>query len=265
MMTTDWPAVADGEASARRPPPQGLGAQGLATAWHELGAKGWTILRGLPLPLLGRGTATAVLEYASAFGVPSDRDGGHPVRRVAPHPGHQGTTFSSRAGDAGLHTDSQYHRVPEDLVCLLVVRPATEGGLTRLLGAGDAVSALAAQPDAERILDALAAPSWRWQVPREFACGSAVAKERGYRGASVLPGDGTIRWRRDNISGSTPGRLRAVAPIVERCLDHAEGAVTLTLDAGDMVVVDNTRTLHGRTWFDDPRRLLLRVRLWRRP
>jgi alpha-ketoglutarate-dependent taurine dioxygenase len=41
--------------------------------------------------------------------------------------------------------------------------------------------------------------------------------------------------------------------------------VTLDLRAGDLIVVDNRRVLHGRTWFDDSRRLLLRVRLWRRP
>jgi alpha-ketoglutarate-dependent taurine dioxygenase len=229
----------------------------------ELDEKGWAVLRDLPFLENGRPDVSAVLAIASAFGVPSSRDGGCRVWPVTPQPRGLGSTFSSMAGSAGLHTDAQYRSVPEELVCMFMVRPAAEGGLTRLLAARDAIEAISCRPDAERLLRLLARPDWRWRVPEEFA-----GAEDGFRHlvgpcAAVLPGNSTIRWRGDNLSKEIPRALRHLAPVVDQCLDDAVGGVTIGLDPGDLVVADNRRTLHGRTWFDDRRRLLLRVRLWR--
>jgi hypothetical protein len=239
---------------------------GLRAAREEIHATGWTVVRDLPFAAGGRADADTVVAIASAFGVPSGRDGGRHVWPVRPDARGQGGTFSSRTGAAGFHTDAQYHRVPEARVCLFVVRPALVGGLTRVLAARDAVAAIGSRADGRRLLRILAEPTWRWRVPREFVvCDGAVrdgVEHAEGPHSPVLPGDGTIRWRGDNVASGTPASSRAVVPVVEDCLDAAAGAQILDLAAGDLVVLDNKRVLHGRTWFDDARRLLLRVRLW---
>lgn len=222
--------------------------------------RGWAVLRDLPFVAGGRGDEGAALAIASAFGVPSSRDGGTAVRRVAPAPLGDGTTFSSWRGAAGLHTDSQYHSVPEPLVCMFVVRPAASGGLTRLLSADDAIAAVAGRPDGDELLALLAQPIWRWRMPQEFA--ADPTRPQDSPPTAVLDGEGTIRWRSDNLAPGLPAAQRAAAHVVGRCFDEAAGAIALRLDAGDLVIVDNRRVLHGRTWFADSRRLLLRVRLW---
>jgi alpha-ketoglutarate-dependent taurine dioxygenase len=262
--------------------------------------RGWAVLRGLPVTGEARADEATALAIAAAFGEPSSRDGGDPVRRVTPAPRGAGTTFSSWSGAAGLHTDSQYHRVPEPLVCMFMVRPAARGGLTRLLSARDAVDALADRPDGDELLGLLAQPVWRWRVPAEFAStrltapaakdrvaghvfrpvtrSTAAIKARSTSKspefaadrrrpedsppAAVLGADGTVRWRGDNLAPGLPAAQTAAARVVDRCFDAAAGVVTLRLHAGDLVVADNRRVLHGRTRFVDSRRLLLRVRLW---
>jgi hypothetical protein len=244
----------------RAPPVPGSALRAAETALRD---RGWAVLRDLPFLVDGRPDPAAALAIAAALGVPSDRDGGVPVWPVAPAPLGGGTTFSSRAGRAGLHTDAQYHRVPEDLVCMFVVRAAASGGLTRVLAAADAVAAIGRQPGGSRLLGLLARPDWRWRVPAEFTADRARPQDSPP--APVLAGDGALRWRGDNLAARLPAALRAVAPLVDTVLDRAPEVVTLDLRAGDLIVVDNRRVLHGRTWFDDSRRLLLRVRLWRRP
>jgi alpha-ketoglutarate-dependent taurine dioxygenase len=222
--------------------------------------RGWAVLRDLPFLAAGRADERAVLAIASAFGIPSGRDGGCHVWPVRPDPRGEGDTFSTRSGAAGFHTDAQYHRVPESFVCLFTVRPARTGGLTRVLSVGDATGTLRARADGERLLRSLAEPVWRWRMPHSLGgCGDAGGDPGG---APVLPGDGTMRWRGDNLAAGTPSAQRSVVPAVEQCLDTAQGAQTLALRPGDVVIVDNKRALHGRTAFDDPQRLLLRVRLW---
>jgi hypothetical protein len=232
----------------------------LRTARDEVRDQGWAVLRDLPFLHRGQARESVALAIASAFGVPSGRDGGQHVWPVRPDPGGESDTFSGTAGAAGFHTDAQYHQVPEGFVCLFAVRPADSGGHTRVLSARDAAAAINRLPDSERAFRLLSEPRWHWRTPRDF-----TTPEPGHGSrltAPVLPGDGTIRWRGDNLSMRTPRAHRGIAPVVDRCLDAADGAQTLALQAGDLVVLDNLRALHGRTEFDDTRRLLLRIRLW---
>jgi alpha-ketoglutarate-dependent taurine dioxygenase len=229
----------------------------LSAAKAELARSGWTVLRGLPFLAGGRPDPDRVLEVAAAFGTPSARDGNRPVWPVAAATDRPGATFSLRAGEARLHTDAQYHRRPEDLVCLFCVRPAAAGGHTRVLHAADAVAAVRRHPRARQVLLELARPQWSWVAPEVFQA------ESGHRSA-ILPGDGTIRWRGDNLrSGLSVDQVRAAAAF-EACVEAASGVVEVRLGAGDLVVLDNRRTMHGRTAFWDRCRLLLRVRLWAR-
>lgn len=227
----------------------------LGSARSELAKKGWAVLRPARFMVGGEPDEDAVVEIASWFGVPSRRDADRAVWRVAPVTSRPDATFSQRTGEAGLHTDAQYRRRPEDVVCLFVVRPALAGGATRLLTVADAAAAVRRHPRGRELLEALARPAWSWETPEVFEA------ETGFR-AAVMPGDGTIRWRADNLAASLSAEQLRVAAVFEACIETAPEVVELPLDAGDVLLLDNRTTLHGRTDFSDPRRLLLRVRLW---
>ncbi|TKK81046.1 hypothetical protein FDA94_34200 [Herbidospora galbida] len=213
-----------------------------------LATRGWVVVRGgWDVP-----THAQALRFAARFGRPSARDGGHPVWEVRPRP--LGGTFSQRGGPVPLHTDAQYHPDPEDLVCLFAVRPAADGGHSLLLPASRALAALRARPDGARAEAALRRPQWSWITPAVFTGG------RGAPPLPVLAGD-TVRWRPDNLVPAEEGR--AAAETFTDALARADPE-EVRLTPGDVLLVDNRRTLHGRTAFGDPRRLMLRVRLWSR-
>ena len=263
-------------------------AERIETGRRLLAERGWAVLTDLPfLGRDGRADERVVLDLASAFGVPSARDGGRAVWPVTPATQDgmsPGGTFSVRAGAAGFHTDAQYHEHPEDYVCLLGVRTAGDGGLTRLLSADAAAAAVRRLPDGEALLALLRRPVWRWRTPAEFGAagaagsagsagatgahsgGAAAGATEGMAPTAVFPAPGVIRWRGDNLldDGSpAAGRLIRAAGRIDAAFAAAPGAVEFGLGPGDMLIVDNTRVMHARTDFADPSRLLLRVRLWR--
>jgi len=189
----------------------------------------------------------AVIRIARCFGVPSARDGGTEIWPVAPRITDPLSTFSMRGGEARLHTDAAYRADPENRFALFCVRPAGDGGLSRLL---DARAAMADVPGAT--LELLRRPVWRWTPPSTFGGEPDVAR-------AVATRDGRIRWRVDNLD--VDARLNAVAAEFDRYLDGHPLVAQLPLATDSVLVCDNERVLHGRTWFADRRRLLLRVRL----
>ncbi|MFI6498164.1 TauD/TfdA family dioxygenase [Nonomuraea typhae] len=230
----------------------------IQSAKHDLARQGWAVLR------TGRRFADgdtidekAVLDLAGRFGVPSSRDGGREIWPVRPTRTDPAATLSERAGAAGFHTDAAYRPDPEPVICMFVIRPAADGGRTLLLGATAVAAELRRHALGARLLDTLAAPEWRWRVPEVFGGAPAGLSPP----AAVLPGDGTIRWRADNLAGLTCEQRR-VASWFARLLKVLPQTVTLDHRPGDVIIIDNHRTMHARAWFRDPRRLLLRVRLW---
>lgn len=225
---------------------------------QELAERGWTLIRGVPFLRHGVPGERMVLDFASCFGVPSARDGGRALWPVAPVPEPPAATLSARTGPTGFHTDAQYHAEPEDYVCLFGVRPAADGGETRLLRYDAAVAALQERGDGPELLAALCLPIWRWQLPAAFAATTATALSAP---TAALAGGGRIRWRSDNLE--PPAQLLPdTAARIDAAFEHAAGSVSLALEPADVLVIDNHRVMHARTAFSDPRRLLLRVRLW---
>lgn len=239
--------------TGRRPGPPRVQLEG---ARYELAERGWALMRDVPFLRRGVPDERLVLDFASCFGVPSARDGDRAVWPVAPLTRSPAATLSTSTGPAGFHTDAQYHPEPEDYVCLFGVRPAADGGVTRLLRYDAAVNALRARRDGEELLAALGRPVWRWQVPGAFA-----ATPRLSAPTTALAGGGRIRWRRDNLEPA-PDLPADSATRIDAAFDGAAGTVSLALESADMLVIDNHRVMHARTPFSDPRRLMLRVRLW---
>ncbi|MET7483856.1 TauD/TfdA family dioxygenase [Streptomyces sp. NPDC005538] len=221
----------------------------LAEARRSLRARGWAYLTEAGFT---DGTVVdrrRLLDLARCFGTPSDHDAGAAVWPVRARRSGTADTFSLRTGPAPLHTDAAYSPQPEDVVCLFTVRPAADGGHSRLLPAREAILGLPGGTLAE-----LRSPVWRWSTPGVFR-----TPERRVAGYPVLEGADRMRWRSDNLLSA--GRCRDFfAAHVER---HP-AVVELPSLPDSVLIVDNRTVLHGRTAFDDPDRLLYRVRL-RRP
>ncbi|WP_436761471.1 TauD/TfdA family dioxygenase [Streptosporangium sp. V21-05] len=232
----------------------------IGRAAQSLDLRGWAVLRGQDFTSGHGADHAAVTDIARRFGTPSARDAGQAVWEVRPRPGRGHGTFSERAGPAPFHTDAQYRARPEDLVCLFVVRPAADGGATLLLGRADAEAGLGRRPHGDLVAAALRRPRWAWTVPEAFRSAPGETSPP----AAVLPGDGTLRWRADNLAPRLDPFQRWAAAEFAACLRTAPGSRRIRHAPGGVIIVDNRRVLHARNPFQDPRRLVLRVRLWAR-
>lgn len=158
-----------------------------------------------------------------------------------------GRSFASNDGPAPLHTDSQLWRGrPAHLQVLLCVRPAAEGGES-LLADADALLDDVARSD-PALHDAL------FRAPRSFpfVFGDFVATTVAARDRDLFF---TCSPRADDPIGAALRRRLAALPTTR-----------LPLRAGDALLVDNHRCLHGRTPFRDREpargRELQRLLIW---
>jgi gamma-butyrobetaine dioxygenase len=171
---------------------------------------------------------------------------GHEVRTLERQPIRAvegGRSFASSDGPAPLHSDSQlFHGRPAHLQVLFCVRAADRGGATLLADTRALERAVAARDPA--LLDAL------YRTPRSFpfVFGDFVASTV----SSV---------EEDTFFTHSP---RANDPVGEALLRHLRSLRTteLTLRAGEVLVVDNHRMLHGRTAFEGGARELQRLLIW---
>lgn len=127
------------------------------------------------------------------------------------------------------HSDDFLYRNPADLVLLQCVRAAAcGGGRTLLAPAAEIVRLL---PDAT--LDLMRAPVW----PTEDGHDALL------RGSGD---DARLRYSVTKLNeGALPQPLVAARTEIEAAV--AEATRALRLDPGDLIVIDNARTLHGRT------------------
>jgi alpha-ketoglutarate-dependent taurine dioxygenase len=222
----------------------------LAAATAALSGRGWGVVTRAGFTDGQRTDVAQVRRLACCFGTPSARDGDTEIWPVRPVSRDRRQTFSQRDGEALLHTDAAYRAAPEPLFALFCVRPARDGGRTRLLAAGAAFSGL----DAETV-SVLRRPVWRWVPPAVFGGRPDVARP-------VVSRSGEIRWRFDNLA--IGAELR---PVAARFRDHIEnhpGVTEFMLPTDSVLICRNQTMLHGRTGFSDIGRLLLRVRLEQR-
>lgn len=217
-----------------------------------LPASGWSVERA-PVPVT---SPSAVIDFAARYGTVSCRDGGAawPVRATE-----RTGTFSVTDAAASLHTDAAYRPDPEDAFVLACVRPARVGGDSTLLAVTDLVATLSELENWPRLRAALEAPVWRWRTPVIFD-GAPLSPSVP---ALTWDPDGSprLRWRTDNLIAGR--NIRQVANTVAQIAETHPARRVLRLEAGDVLVCNNTTMLHGRTAFHDPDRLLWRVRVHR--
>jgi len=162
------------------------------------------------------------------------------VQDVVPVPGQE--TQQSNVGSVQLkmHTENAFHPHRPDLVALLCLRADPEG-----LAALTVASVRKALPLlSEQTRTVLATADFVTEAPPSFASGSFTSIEH-----PVLNGAADDPAIRVDFCSTRPKSKSAATAMAE--LEEALASVTrvLTLNAGDMVIVDNSLAVHGRTAF----------------
>lgn len=161
-----------------------------------------------------------------------------PIRPVP-----DGTSFASSQAIAPLHTDSQdFLGVSPGVQVMICKRAAQRGGESHLV-------------DGWRLLDRLARD--KPALHRELI--ATPRHHRFYFGDVIAPTvcrrRGHVAWTYSPAHGDALGWM--IADEVAR-----EPVIALSIQTGEVLVVDNHRMLHGRAAFDDPRREFLRLLAW---
>lgn len=160
------------------------------------------------------------------------------------------TAYSRTSQPLSLHTDSSYKAAPHELVAFQMVQSDATGGDTLMMPVETILSHL----DRETI-QTLASPI--------FPFGKGKAPVFWQTG-----GRPQIRYYRSQIDSAvengapiTPTALAAMDAL-DAVLDRADLQARFHLDPGDILFMDNTRALHGRTGFSDiSDRLMYRIRI----
>ncbi|MFE6871874.1 TauD/TfdA family dioxygenase [Kitasatospora sp. NPDC057692] len=165
------------------------------------------------------------------------------VQDVVPVPGQE--TFHGNAGSVPLsfHTENGFHPHPPDYVVFLCLRADHDrtAGM-RVAGIRQALPLLT---PAGR--EALFAPEFLTTPPPSFGPGTASGAEAEPRPVlSGAPEDPDIRMAQLVTTPLTPRAAAALAEFGRACEATAR---TLCLTPGDLVVLDNRVTVHGRTAF----------------
>lgn len=169
------------------------------------------------------------------------------VERQAIRPVPGGRSIASTSGFAPFHTDSQdYRGLSPALQILVCRRPGERGGESRLL-------------DGYRLLDRLT----RDQPELARALRTVPRTHRFYFGDLVRPtvmeARGRLVWTH-SPQPPTDAIGEALATELAR-----EPVIEIALRAGETLVADNHRMLHGRNAFDGDARELVRVLAWLPP
>lgn len=204
--------------------------------------QGWALLSGVPT------RTDAVLDVVHSFGFVRETNYGRTFD-VRSAEGANNLAFT----DAGLapHTDNPYRDPVPGLQLLHCLVDASTGGETRLVDGFAAAEALrTADPDGFAVLAATPV-HFRWgdgandlhtalPVIELDPSGTITVIRYNHRAfkAIAAPPEQRTRWR---------AAYRALGALIEA----PETGVAFRLGAGDLVIMDNTRVLHGRRAFSD--------------
>ncbi|MET7938419.1 clavaminate synthase family protein [Streptomyces sp. NPDC005322] len=187
--------------------------------------------------------AAILLMLANGLGDPAAflaEKSGALVQDVVPVPGKE--TFQGNAGSVYLlmHNENAFHEHRPDFVMLLCLRADHDGAAgLRTTCIREALSWLSADT-----IETLTKTNFRTQPPPSFGPASQFLPEHAVLTGN--PEDPDIRVDFASTSGVTPQAKEALEHL-QSALDHV--ANTLYLKAGDLAIVDNRTTLHGRTAF----------------
>ncbi|WP_018544270.1 clavaminate synthase family protein [Streptomyces sp. LaPpAH-108] len=225
---------------------------------RDSGPTGALLIRGLPVDATAlpptptvKGSvqreasvsAAVLLMMACGLGDPAAfraEKSGALVQDVVPVPGQE--SFQGNAGSVALmmHNENAFHGHRPDHVMLLCLRadPESEAGL-RTAGIREALPLLPPP-----VVEALSRPEFSTQPPPSFGARSEATPH--HPALFGDPHDPDVRVDFAATSGVTP-RAEEALHALEKALDDV--SYTIPLAAGDLAIVDNRVTLHGRTAF----------------
>lgn len=221
------------------------------------------IVRGLPAsratPLLVAVSA-ALGRLVEPYGQPWSRV----VRHIVPS---RDRTVDGRVLNEFLHTDGTDWIRPNDYTCLFCVRPdQSRDGESLLLDVATLLDEMTAEP-AAGVVHRLASQAVPWRIADEL--GGGVHWEPPIDLAAQH-----IRWLRYTVTlsgkeglASLPADTANDLLAFEQAVGNCRGVARMQLQAGDLLLLDNGRSLHARAAIRDPAgsaRELLRTKVMRR-
>ncbi len=212
--------------------------EGPARLRAELASKGFAVLR---LGDLAREASIAPWTFAERL----FREVPRMVERQPIRPVAGGRSFASTDVFTPLHTDSQLHLgAPPGAQVMVCESAASEGGESHLLDAWALCESL--ERGDPRLFEALL------RAPRRipFVFGDVFGPTLALRGE-------TLTFTHSPMAPGADPVATSLAPWIERA-----PRVTLKVERGDTLVVDNHRMLHGRAAFRDASRSFVRVLAW---
>jgi alpha-ketoglutarate-dependent taurine dioxygenase len=193
----------------------------------------------------------AMVDFVSRIGI------------LNPHLGHEtdvwdirplktaGGARSHTAEEFPMHTDCSFEDPPPRYMALYVVNEdQLGGGLSTLVDTEVLMRHLS-----PRAITTLHTTEFDIRVPPEFFKGTASIRGR------ILSASKLWRYRSDTIvrDTCTPAQLQALGEL-DALLENPHMILTTKLPSGAMLILDNSRWLHGRTAIYDPARWLKRIR-----
>jgi len=162
------------------------------------------------------------------------------VQDVVPVPGRE--SFQGNAGSVLLewHTENAFHPNRPDFVMLLCLRQDHEG----IAGLRTSCARTVLPLLSDETRDALFRDEFVTQAPPSFGLGAAGAVEH-----AVLTGAPEDPNLQVDLAATTARTERAGAALTELQRRFNDAAQTLVLRPGDLAIVDNRVTVHGRTAF----------------
>lgn len=166
----------------------------------------------------------------------SDEKGIHPIRHIPGYPEYANTV----CGDLQLHTDGTFQTTPPAVMLMYSETPSPTGGLSTL-ASGDALYAYL-RDTAPEALPGLARPD-AFRIRRD-------AREAAQAVFSRHGGRLRLAFRHaEDLPMEVHPEARRGCDLIRGWLSDPANSIAFRLEAGQILIFDNTRILHGRTAF----------------
>lgn len=217
------------------------------------------------LPEAKRSSAGLALLLALGSPVPQNDAGDLAVRVVD-----EGQRMTSggryhKSNEGGeLHTDGPQYQVPPRYIGLVCVRPASVGGASKLVDAHAVHREIEAR--APESLAALYQPFHFHQKPGPRTVVAPIfAREEDTSELRIRYLGEYVRSGHAVAGVPLSAEAARALGVLDRVLADDAMALRFSLDAGDVLVIDNHRMLHGREAFEDAGAKREMLRIWVRP
>ena len=209
----------------------------------------------------GVSSAVEFVALCASIGTLVEPFGKDPYKVIAPLRPSSDRMDAGKALNEMLHTDGTHWPTPNDFTCLYCIRADEAGGGRSLVMPQEqfveAVLSALGKVEGEQFL----LKSQPWEIAKELGGGTLHAP--------VLSDD-RVRWmgftllNSRDASPESKQELRRQIERIECALGQQTGTISLLLQPGDALFVNNRRSLHARTAIKRPlasQRLLLRAKV----